>query len=158
MKPATISASLKMMCERRCALKIKRGHVRGRERVCVGDRERDWLRRLLTSCESRQLKQVLLLPSELGQKARAEIRGMMGTKELLRGVDSWRCRGPLSTRLEVPCECLLNKRKTYRKSNPISVHALICPEASILLCSPICALPGIYPPSSPLVCTTAFYY
>ena len=49
--------------------------------------------RALTSCEFRQLKQVLQLSSELHQKARDEIRGMMGVKESLRGVDSRRCQG-----------------------------------------------------------------
>ena len=53
------------------------GQVGERERVCVGDRERDWSR-ALTSCEFRQLKQVLQLSSELRQKAQDEIRGIMG--------------------------------------------------------------------------------
>ena len=51
------------------------------------------VQRGLTSCELRQLKQVLQLSSELCQKARDEIQGRMGVKEYLRGVDSRRCQG-----------------------------------------------------------------
>ena len=49
--------------------------------------------RALTSCEFRRLKQVLQLSSEWHQKARDDIRGVMGVKESLRGVDSRRCQG-----------------------------------------------------------------
>ena len=44
--------------------------------------------RVLTSCEFGPFRQALQLSSELGQKARDEIRGM---KESLRGVECWRC-------------------------------------------------------------------
>ena len=81
------------MCAKRCALEIKR---RARWRTRKGVRWRmgeGIVERALTSCEFRQLKQVLQLSSVLHQKARDEIRSMMGVKEWLRGVDSRRCRG-----------------------------------------------------------------
>ena len=77
--------------DREAALEVKR---RARWRTRKGVRWRPGegpVERALTSCEFGQLKQVLQLSSELGQKARDEIRGMIGMKESLRGVDSWRC-------------------------------------------------------------------
>ena len=65
----------------------------------------------LTSCEFRQLKQVLQLSGELPQKARDGIRGMMGVKESLRGVDSRRCQGHVGSLLKAANQRLLNKLK-----------------------------------------------
>ena len=81
----------------RSGVEVKR---RARWRASKGVRQRPgegMVKRALTSCEFGKLRQVLQLSSELRQKARDEIEGMMGVKESLEGVDSWRCQGPLST-------------------------------------------------------------